>query len=314
MINNRFCWQRLDFRIAGKAAVLALFTLVVMPFTRAQQTGQKTFSSASQASKALVSALKSNDESALLEILGPDAKDILSSGDPTEDKSNREEFVEKYKQMHRLVDEPDGTTTLYIGAENWPTPIPLEHNKDGVWYFDTSAGKKEILYRRIGRNELSAIQVCRGLVDAEKEYYGQPHDGESGNQYAQKFVSDSGKHDGLYWQTSGGGPESPIGPALAAAAEGHAPDNQPQPFNGYYYRILTEQEDAGHARSYIVDGKMTRGFAFIAYPAEYRVSGVMTFLVDQDGIVREKDLGPHTEEIAKKLTRYDRDASWRKAD
>lgn len=311
---NRLRSQGFDFRTASKAAVLVLFTLIVMPFAPAQQTGQKTFSSASQASKALVSALQSNDESALLEILGPDSKDILSSGDQAEDKSNREQFVEKYKQMHRLVDEPDGTTTLYIGAENWPTPIPLLHKKDGAWYFDTSAGKKEILYRRIGRNELSAIQVCRELVDAEKEYYGQPHDGESGNQYAQKFVSDSGKHDGLYWQTSAGEAESPLGPALASAAQGHAPDNKAEPFEGYYYRILTEQEDAGHTRSYIVDGKMTRGFAFIAYPAEYRVSGVMTFLVDQDGIVREKDLGPHTEEIAKKLARYNRDASWRKAD
>jgi hypothetical protein len=313
MINNRFCSRRFDFGRAGNAAALALFVLILVPFAAAQQAGQKTFSSASHATTALVSALGANDESALLEILGPDAKDILSSGDPAEDKSNREQFVEKYKQMHRLVDEPDGTTTLYIGAENWPTPIPLV-KKGAAWYFDTAAGKKEILYRRIGRNELSAVQVCRELVDAEKEYYGQAHDGGSDNQYAQKLVSDSGKHDGLYWQTSAGEAESPIGPALAAATQGHAPDGKAEPFNGYYYRILTEQEDAGHVRSYIVDGKMTRGFAFIAYPAEYRVSGVMTFLVDQDGIVHEKDLGPHTEETAKKLTRYDLDPSWRKAD
>jgi hypothetical protein len=313
MIKNRFCSPGFNLRIAGKAAAVAFLAIAVAPFATSQQTGQRTFSSASEASTALVSALKADDESGLMKILGPSGKDVISSGDPAEDKTNREQFVQKYKQMHRLVDEPDGTTTLYIGAENWPTPIPLK-KKNGAWYFDTAMGKEEILYRRVGRNELSAIQVCNELVDAEKEYYGQPHDGESGNQYAQKFVSGAGKHDGLYWQASAGEAESPIGPMLAAAAEGHAPDSKPEPFDGYYYRILTEEADAGHARSYIVDGKMTRGFAFIAYPAAYRVSGVMTFLVDQDGIVREKDLGPRTGEIAKKLTRYDRDASWRKAD
>jgi hypothetical protein len=311
MLNARFRLRSFDFRIVGKASVLALFALAVAPLSAAQQSGQETFSSASEATKALVSALHSDDESALLKILGPGAKDIISSGDSTEDKTNREQFVQKYKQMHRLVDEPDGTTTLYIGAENWPTPIPLEH-KGGDWYFDTAAGKKEILYRRIGRNELSAIQVCRELVDAEKEYYGQPHDGESGNQYARKLVSNNGKHDGLYWQASAGGAESPIGPMLAAAAE--AADKTPEPFEGYFYRILTEQKDNNGVHSYMMDGKMTRGFAFLAYPAQYRVSGVMSFLVNQDGIVYEKDLGPHTADIAKKLTRYDRDASWRQAD
>jgi hypothetical protein len=299
---------------AIKAAGTALLAAAIIPAASAQQAGQETFSSAGKATKALVSALQSDDESALLKILGPNAKKIISSGDPTEDKSNRKEFVQKYHQMHRLVDEPDGKTTLYIGAENWPTPIPLKQ-KNGAWYFDTAAGEKEILYRRIGRNELSAIQVCRELVDAEKEYYGQPHDGNSGNQYAQKLSSDSGKHNGLYWEVSAGEGESPIGPMLAAAAaEADSSEKKPDPFMGYYFRILTEEKVAGTIRNYIVDGKMTRGFAFIAYPAEYRVSGVMTFMVDQDGIVYEKDLGPRSETIAKKLTRYDRDTSWRKAD
>lgn len=313
MVSGRCRSPRFDLGIAGKAAAVALFAITLGPFAAAQQSGQKTFSSASEATKDLVSALQADDESALLKILGPNAKDIISSGDPAEDKTNRENFVQKYKQMHRLVDEPDGTTTLYIGAENWPTPIPLEH-KSGAWYFDTAAGKKEILYRRIGRNELSAIQVCRELVDAEKEYYGQAHDGESGNQYAQKLVSDAGKHDGLYWQASAGESESPIGPMLADAAESHSPEQKPEPFGGYYFHILTQQKEGSSIHSYIVDGKMTRGFAFVAYPATYRVSGVMTFLVDQNGIVYEKDLGPRTEQIAKKLTAYDRDASWRKAD
>jgi hypothetical protein len=284
----------------------------------AQQPGQKAFPSAAEASKALIAALQTNDQAALLSILGANAKDIVSSGDEVEDKNNWEAFVQKYQQMHRLVAEPDGMTTLYIGAENWPTPIPLIH-KGSTWYFDTAAGKQEILYRRIGRNELAVIQVCRELVDAEKEYYAQPHDGDSGKQYAQKFFSDPNKHNGLYWVTVSGEAESPIGPLVAsAAAEGYTqdPNHKPQPFQGYYFRLLTGQgaNASGGARSYIVDGNMTRGFAFLAYPAQYRSSGVMTFIVDQGGAVYEKDLGPRTAEIAKTLTRYDRDATWRKAD
>jgi hypothetical protein len=278
----------------------------------------QTFPSAMAASEALVAALQSEDQQALLKVLGPDAKDVISSGDETEDKNNRSDFVTKYQQMHRLVTEPDGTTTLYIGAENWPSPIPLMHAAGG-WYFDTAAGKKEILYRRIGKNELNAIQVCRELVDAQKEYNAKTHDGDSANQYAQKFFSDPDKHNGLYWTAASGDEQSPIGPMVASAeAEGYAHDenHQAQPFMGYYFRVLKTQGAGapGGARSYIVDGKMTRGFAFVVYPAEYRSSGVMTFIVNQDGIVYEKDLGVKTAEIAKALTKYDRDATWRKAD
>jgi hypothetical protein len=309
--SDRFGSADFDLNKLAKAAGFVFLAAAMVPVGSAQQAGQETFSSAGQATKALVSAVRNDDESTLLKILGPDARDIISSGDPTEDKTNRQEFVEKYKKMHRLVNEPDGVTTLYIGAENWPTPIPLIQ-KNGAWYFDTAKGKQEILFRRIGRNELSAIQVCRELVDAEKEYYGQPHDGESDNQYAQKLTSDPGKHDGLYWQTSAGQTESPIGPMLAAAAA--SSDKNPEPFDGYYFRVLTKEKGGNGVRNYVVDGKMTGGFAFVAYPAEYRVSGVMTFIVDQDGIVYEKDLGPRTAEIAKKLTSYDHNASWRKAD
>jgi hypothetical protein len=281
------------------------------------RAGQQTFASAADASEALVSALQANDLQALSAILGSDAKDIISSGDETEDANDRAQFVQKYQQMHRLVTEPDGTTTLYVGAENWPTPIPLAH-KGNAWYFDTAAGKQEILYRRVGKNELAAIQVCRELVDAEKEYDAQPHDGDKNPQYAQKFSSDPGKHNGLYWETASGETPSPIGPLVASAAnEGYTEtDQRQQPFEGYYFRILKGQgtKAPGGSRTYLVDGKMTRGFAFVAYPAEYRSSGVMTFIVAQDGIVYEKDLGPGTAEIAKTLTRYGRDASWRKAD
>jgi Protein of unknown function (DUF2950) len=311
MLENRCSFQTSQLGIAGKVASVAVL-LAGIAFSNisaaAQQAGQKTFHSAAEASKALIAALKSDDQSQLMVILGPDAKDIVSSGDSAEDKTNRTEFVQKYERMHRLVMEPDGKTTLYIGAENWPTPIPLA-NKGKMWYFDTPAGKDEVLYRRIGRNELAVIQVCRELVDAEKEYYGQPHDGDSGNQYAQKLYSDPGKHNGLYWQASAGEGESPIGPMIASAAA-----EKPEPFHGYYFRILTGQKTSGGTQSYVDNGKMTKGFAFIAYPAEYRASGVMTFIVAQDGIVYERDLRRRTPEIAKTLTAYSRDASWRKAD
>lgn len=292
-------------------------TAAVKKFTgHPVEVGQQTFSSAGEASQALVAALQKDDAQSLLSVLGPNAKGILASGDETEDKRNRKQFVEKYQQMHRLVTEPDGTTTLYTGAENWPTPIPLLH-RGNSWYFDTAAGKQEILYRRVGANELTVIQVCHELADAQKEYYAQPHDGV--RQYAQKLLSDPDKHNGLYWKTVSGEAESPLGPFVALAeSEGYAEDasQKQQPFHGYYFRVLKGQgsKAPGGAKDYIADGKMTGGFSFLAYPAEYRSSGVMTFLVSQDGIVYEKDLGRRTAEIVKPLTRYDLDSTWRKAD
>ncbi len=279
----------------------------------AQQQGQKTFSSAEQASSALIAALQSNDEKAMLDILGPDGKEIVSSGDDTEDANTRANLVQKYQEMHRLVREPDGTTTLYIGPENWPTPIPLV-NKGNSWYFDTAAGKKEILYRRVGQNEMSAMRVCKELVAAEKEYYSAHH-----NEYAQKIFSDEGQHNGLYWKVSEGEPKSPIGPLVASAvAEGYAPSRNgaPTPYRGYYYHILTRQgaNAAGGAKSYIVNGKMTGGFAFVAYPAEYRSSGVMTFIVGEDGVVYQKDLGKKTDVLAKAMTEYNPTSSWQKGE
>jgi hypothetical protein len=270
----------------------------------AQQQGQKTFASAEEASKSLAAAAKNNDEKAMLEILGPGGKEIVTSGDPTEDANHRAAFVRRYEQMHRLVKEPDGSTVLYVGAENWPAPIPLL-NKGNVWYFDTETGKKEILYRRIGRNEMSAIRICEELVAAEKEYYSQH------NEYAQTIFSDEGKHNGLYWKVSNGEPQSPIGPLVAAAvAEGYVKGQAgpPTPYHGYLFHVLTRG-----AKSYITDGKMTGGFAFVAYPADYRSSGVMTFIVNEDGVVYQKDLGKKTEELGKSMTEYKRNASWRKA-
>src|SRR5271168_2110935 len=239
------------------------------------QPGQQTFASAAEASETLIAALHSDDQQALLKLLGPNSKDIVDSGDETADKNEREQIAEKYKEMHRLVIEPDGTTTLYVGAENWPTPTPLVH-KGVVWYFDTAAGKQQILHRRIGRNELGTIQVCREMVDAEEEYYSQPHDG-ADKRYAEKIFSDPGKQNGLYWKTASGEPESPIGPLVAqASAEGYGePSNrEPQPFHGYLFKVLKAPGASG-------------GFAFVAFPAKYRASGVMTFLVDQNGVVYE---------------------------
>jgi hypothetical protein len=300
--------------MAHEFAALALFLAGCFPvYALAQQPGQKTFSSPEEASNALVSAMQSKNEKALLEFLGPDAKEIISSGDEIEDLHTRADFVRRYLEMHRLVNEPDGTTTLYIGARNWPTPIPLVHNANG-WYFETEAGKREILYRRIGRNEMSAIRVCQELAAAEHEYHGAQH-----SQYAQTIFSDEGQHNGLYWKVAAGEPVSPIGPLVAnAVAQGYAPgrNGAPTPYRGYYYHILTMQgkHARGGAKHYIVDGKMTEGFAFVAYPAEYRSSGVMTFIVGTDGVVYQRDLGKATDAIANSMKTYDPDSAWKEAE
>jgi hypothetical protein len=298
--------------LLAAAAVAALVMGWFASTSAAQQPGQKTFASAENASSALFTAAQSNDEKAMLSILGADGKEIVSSGDEAEDTQSRANFVEKYQEMHRLVKEPDGTTVLYIGAKNWPTPIPLV-NKGGSWYFDTDAGKKEILFRRVGRNEMSTIRVCQELVSAEKEYSGQH------SEYAQKIFSDEGQHNGLYWKAVDGEPLSPVGPLVAAAVTesyGKRGDGAPTPYRGYYYHIVTRQgkNASGGAKSYSVDGKMTAGFAFVAYPAEYRSSGVMTFLVGQDGVVYQKDLGRKTEGLAKAMKEYNPNSSWQKAE
>jgi hypothetical protein len=305
---DKFHWANLP-----KLAVVGILLAACVPTrSMAQQPGQKTFSSAEDASNALVTAAQNNDEKAMLEILGPEGKQIVSSGDDAEDAQSRANFVQRYREMHRLVKEPDGTTVLYIGAHNWPSPIPLAH-KGNSWYFDTEAGKKEILYRRIGRNELSAIRVCQELVASQKEYLTQH------SEYAQKIFSDEGQHNGLYWKAADGGPQSPIGPLVAAAVtESYAKSQEgaATPYRGYYFHVLTRQgkNGPGGAKSYIVNGKMTEGFAFVAYPAEYRSSGVMTFIVSGDGVIYEKDLGKKTEVLAKAMKEYNPDSSWQKAE
>lgn len=306
---DKFHWAILP----KMAVVTVILTACFTTHSMAQQPGQKTFASAEGACNALVMAAQNNDEKAMFEILGRYGKQIVSSGDETEDANSRANFVQRYQEMHRLVEEPDGTTVLYIGAQNWPCPIPLVR-KGNSWYFDTEAGKKDILYRRIGRNELSTIRVCQELVAAQKEFHSTQH-----NEYTRKFFSDEGQHDGLYWKAANGEPQSPIGPLVASAvAEGYAKnqDGVPTPYRGYYFHILTHQgKDApGGAKSYIVNGKMTEGFGFVAYPAKYRSSGVMTFIVNEDGVVYEKDLGRKTNVLAKAMKKYNPNSSWRKAE
>jgi Protein of unknown function (DUF2950) len=302
---------RFDHFLKSIAVALLMTGIFVGP-AMGQQKDQKTFSSPEEASEALYTAAQNNDEKAVLEILGQHGKEIISSGDQTEDAQDRANFVERYEEMHRLVKEPDNTVTVYIGAKNWPVPIPIVNNGD-VWYFDTAAGKREILIRRIGRNEISTIRVCSALVEAQKEYYSQY------NRYAQKIFSDAAKHDGLYWKAGENEPQSPIGPLVArAVAERFAPDrvDPAVPYHGYFFHVLTGQgkNAPGGAKNYIVDGKMTAGFAFVAYPAEYRSSGVKTFLVSTDGVVLEKDLGKSTEAIGNSMKRFNPDSTWQKTD
>jgi hypothetical protein len=294
--------------------------LAISGLTFAQEAGQKTFNSPAEAGDALAAAAAKHDDQALLAIWGSSAHDLVSSGDAVEDQRSNDRFAEKYREMHRFVATGEGRTFLYVGSENWPTPIPLQKGATG-WYFDSSFGRQEVLYRRIGSNELNVIQVCHAVVDAEQDYYGAPHDGGSGHQYSAKFRSTAGKQDGLYWEVKSGEPESPLGPLVAqASAEGyehHEHDaGQPHPFQGYVYRLLTRQgvDAAGGARNYVVDGKMTDGFALVAYPVNYRVTGVMTFVVNQEGQIYQKDLGPQTQRIAAKMTVYNPDKTWTPAE
>jgi hypothetical protein len=220
--------------------------------------------------------------------------------------------------MHRVVIEPDQSATLYLGPNNWPMPIPLVKNSSGSWYFNTEDGTKEILYRRVGRNEMDATDTLHAFVDAQMEYASATRDGDKVKHYANKLMSDEGKHDGLYWKTSGSETPSPIGPLLAGAAdEGYTrKQGQPNPFHGYIFRLLTRQGPAakGGARDYTANGQLTRGFAVLAYPAEYRNSGVMTFIINQDDVVYQKDLGPDTAKEAAAISEFNPDDTWTRTD
>lgn len=295
---------------------LLLVTLIISltACNQSDKPSSKAFASPDDAGNALLQAAKSGDQNALLAVFGADSKEVLSSGDPVQDKSLVEQFVAAYAEMHRWRKLADGSQLLLVGADNFAFPIPLKKNSSGQWFFDTVAGRDEILARRIGRNELAVIDICGALADAQAEYFTLRHDDGSTNQYALKFISDTGKKNGLYWESAEGQPRSPLGPMVAFATdEGYnAKQNSHAPFHGYYFHMLNKQGShaPGGAKDYVVDGKMTGGFAFVAYPAEYRNSGVMTFIMNQDGMLLQKDLGKSTAEIADAMTEFDPDSSW----
>ena len=319
MLHNISMLVKLGLKKFVRFAAFALLALSLgasfVP-TFAQQPGQQTFASLEDAGHSIFTAMQAPDDRSLMSILGPAGKDIISSGDAAEDLDARTSFYTKYEEMHRFVTEPNGTVTLVVGAENWPLPIPLV-KKNGAWYFDTQAGKGEILFRRIGKNELLAIQGCSDLVDAQKQYYDRAPNGFA-KEYAQKLVSDEGKYNGLYWDKTDDQFDSPINPLIAYARQNLPADQVGThvPFNGYFFRILTSQgpHAPGGAKNYVMNGRMTAGFAFVAYSAEYRSSGVMTFMVDMSGTIYEKDLGPNTTKLAETLTAYDPDSTWHKAE
>jgi hypothetical protein len=294
---------------------LLVIAVVLMAFSVsfAATAQQKTFSSADEAVKAAIAAARKNDDKELLAIFGANAKEILFSGDAVADKERRGQFIAAYDEKNRLATKGE-ETILIVGKQEWPFPIPVV-KKGQSWVFDTEKGKEEILNRRIGENELNTIQVMLAIVDAEREYAIKDRNRDGLLEYAQKFISDPGKKNGLYWEAKQGEPQSPFGPAMVRArSEGYKKQESggPPPYHGYYYKILTAQgKDApGGAYSYLVKGKMIGGFAVVAYPAQYDNSGVMTFIVNHEGKVFQKNLGPNTPSIAKSMKEYNPDKTW----
>ena len=276
----------------------------------AGKVNHATFKSPEDAVAALVEAVRKGDAGRLTEVFGPGSGDIVSSGDAIADKAAREKFVAGFDAKHAIVPEGDGRATLQVGAEDWPFPVPLVR-RDGAWYFDGAEGADEIVYRRIGRNELGAIAVCRGFVEAQHEYAAADHDGEGAGIFAHKLVSDPGTQNGLYWEASEGAAQSPIGPFIAsAAAEGYRAGGGA--YHGYRYRPLFRQtENAnGGALDYFDKGVLRNGFALIAWPADYGASGVMTFIVNQDGVVFQKDFGEDSASAVEAIDAYDPDSTW----
>jgi hypothetical protein len=274
-------------------------------------TTAKTFATPEVAVEALIAASEKSDVAALKDILGPGTDELVSSGDAVVDQSERAAFVARYREKHEFVAGTPDHLVLQVGADEWPLPIPLVRNSEG-WYFDGDAGADELVLRRIGANELRTIDVMRGYVEAQEDYAAAAHDGGTAGVYAQKLRSDPGKQNGLYWETAAGEPESPAGPLLAeAASEGYG-SGKGLPYHGYLYRILLSQGDAanGGAVNYVVDGKLSGGYAVVAWPADYGSSGIMTFMVNQDGIVWQRDLGEDTGKVVADITQFNPDESW----
>ncbi len=290
------------------------FAILQVPASAAAK--QATYNSPQEAVDALVAAARTGNMADIAAALGPEGREVASSGDPVADAAARERFVTAFEEKHEINQSGDTRATLVLGNDDFPFPIPIVQEA-GAWRFDTAAGKEEILDRRIGENELAAIEVLHAYVDAQREYAETDRDGK-GPQYARRLLSSEGKTDGLYWPTAEGEPESPFGPLVAEArAEGYKRrEGGPTPYHGYLFRILSRQggDAAGGAQDYVVGGRMIGGFALIATPAEYGNSGVMTFIVNHDGAVFQKDLGPETSRLAANVTAFNPDATWRKVD
>jgi hypothetical protein len=299
--------------ITSRFIILALIVSLAS-CTKSEKASIRSFASPDDAGNGLLEAAKSGDLNAVLAIFGPESKAIIFSGDPVQDKTTVDAFVAAYGVMHRWRKMPDEAQILLIGADNFAFPIPLKKNGAGQWFFDTAAGKDEILARRVGRNELAVIDVCGALADAQAEYFAQVHQDGSVKHYALKFISDTGKRNGLYWESPEDQPRSPLGPLVAFATdEGYnIKPNSHMPFHGYYFHMLNRQGShaPGGAKDYVIDGKMAAGFAFVAYPAEYGNSGVMTFIINQDGVLLQKDLGKTTTETATAMNEFNPDSTW----
>jgi hypothetical protein len=298
------------------ACLWCLLSVATAQGQTAPPAGPKAFGTPQQAAEALIKAAGAYDVPELLAIFGPDGEDFIESADPVHDKNNAQAFAKEASVKHSIAIEPSNPNraTIIVGDEDWPLPVPLV-KKNGKWYFDAKAGRQAILFRRIGANELDAIQVCRGYVEAQKEYSLQIHDDSGVNQYAQKIFSTPGKQDGLYWQNADGASAGPIGDAVAKALEeGYSAGKSG--FHGYYFKILKGQGPAAPLGKidYVIEGIMIGGFALVAVPAEYRVTGVKTFIVSNDGIVYQKDLGPDSLDIVKKMELYNPDPTWHPTD
>jgi len=302
------------FSLIGKLACWTAATVIFASVSVA--SAQQSFKSPEDAVGALVSATRDNWPKGVVDVLGRDGLDIVSSGDKVADEAMRQKFLAAYEARHQVTKEGDDKAVMIIGTEDFPFPIPLTR-KGAAWQFDTAAGRLEILYRRIGRNELSAIQASLAYVDAQNEYAEKDRTGAGAATYAQRIVSRPGKKDGLYWPAAEGDDASPLGELVAhATTEGYAIGGDRIPFHGYYFKILTSQGPmaAGGAVDYVVRGKMIGGFALVAYPAEYGNSGVMTFIVNYNGTVFQKDLGERTAKLAERMTSFNPDQTWKKVD
>jgi len=298
-----------------RTAALMTAGAIALLATASTAVAQQSYQTPDEAAAALVSAVRADDQNAELAVLGPDGDDIVSSGDKVADDAIRARFLQSYDAKHQVAMNGDSKAVLVIGNDDYPFPIPLVRKGD-KWSFDTTEGRREILYRRIGRNELDTIQVCLAYVDAQDEYAEKDRTGAGAGVYAEHFISSPGKKDGLYWPAEQGA-ESPLGELFAdASKEGYKAGDGRSPYHGYYYKILTKQGAAavGGPADYVVNGKMIGGFALVAWPAEYGNSGVMTFIVNHNGTVYEKDLGSRTAQVAAGMTAFNPDDSWKKAD